>query len=285
MRLNELCERALPPRPWSEGENIPWDEPEFSARMLREHLSQAHDRASRREQIIDRQVTWIHRDLLEERPTAVLDLGCGPGLYTSRFACLGHRCLGLDYGPAAIAYALERAVAEGLTCQYELRDIRSGAYGTNGFGLAMLIYGELNVFPRDTAVRILRGMREALVEHGVLLLEAHTREAVRQMGECKPEWYTAEHGLFGDDPYLCLAEHFWHPELQASTIRSFVVETATGAMRRYAQTFQAYSEQDYRELLTAAGFTEEITLHAGLAGEHELVQAGLCAITVRKEKE
>src|SRR5262245_56889161 len=112
MRLDELRARAMPPGPWAEGENIPWDEPEFSARMLREHLSQAHDRASRREEIIDRQVTWIHRDLLEERPTAVLDLGCGPGLYTSRLACLGHWCVGLDYGPAAIAYAPERADEE-----------------------------------------------------------------------------------------------------------------------------------------------------------------------------
>jgi SAM-dependent methyltransferase len=283
MRLDELCERALPPGPWAEGENIPWDEPEFSARMLREHLSQAHDRASRREEIIDRQVTWIHRALLEERPTAVLDLGCGPGLYTSRLARLGHRCVGLDYGPAAIAYARERADAEGLACQYELRDIRAGGYSTDGFGLAMLIYGELNVFPRDTAVQILRGMRAVLGEHGVLLLEAHTLAAVREMGEGKPDWYTAEHGLFGDDPYLCLTERFWHPEQRASTVRYFVVEAATGAVRRYAQTLQAYSERDYRELLAAAGFMAGITFHAGLAGERELVQAGLCAITVRKD--
>ncbi len=59
MNLLDLVNRPIPPAPWSEGEKIPWNEPAFSARMLREHLSQEHDAASRRAAIIDRQVDWI----------------------------------------------------------------------------------------------------------------------------------------------------------------------------------------------------------------------------------
>lgn len=282
MRLDDLIGRTLPPDPWAEGENLPWDEPAFSARMLREHLSQAHDRASRRDEIIERQVAWIHGALLHGQATAVLDLGCGPGLYTSRLARLGHRCMGIDYSPAAITYARGRAAAEGLACQYELRDIRAGDYGETCYGLAMLIYGELNVFPREVAARILRGMHDALMEGGVLLLEAHTFAAVQEMGEQGSKWYMAERGLFGDEPYLCLMENFWHPEPRATTIRYFVVEAATGAVRHYAQTMQAYTQEDYRALLTAAGFTGTITFHAGLAGDLDLVQTGFCAITAHK---
>jgi len=159
MRLDELIRRATPPAPWSEGENIPWFEPAFSARMLREHLSQDHDLASRRETLIEQQVGWIHQTLLEARATTVLDLGCGPGLYAQRLARLGHACVGIDYSPAAIAYARQQAAEERLTCRYELRDMRGGGYGMygGGFGLAMLIYGEFNAFPRETAADILRG--------------------------------------------------------------------------------------------------------------------------------
>lgn len=44
----DIVDRAQAPAPWSEGDNIPWDEPEFSERMLAEHLSQEHDLALRR---------------------------------------------------------------------------------------------------------------------------------------------------------------------------------------------------------------------------------------------
>ena len=48
MNLLDLIHRASPPAPWAEGDKIPWNDPDFSRRMLREHLSQAHDAASRR---------------------------------------------------------------------------------------------------------------------------------------------------------------------------------------------------------------------------------------------
>ena len=46
--LTDLIQRDIAPKPWAEGEKIPWNDPEFSRRMLKEHLSQKHDAASRR---------------------------------------------------------------------------------------------------------------------------------------------------------------------------------------------------------------------------------------------
>ena len=40
MWLSEIIERSSVPVPWAEGENIPWNDPGFSKRMLDEHLSQ-----------------------------------------------------------------------------------------------------------------------------------------------------------------------------------------------------------------------------------------------------
>ena len=48
----------------SEGEKIPWNDPESSDRMLEYHLTQEHDLASRRFDIIDRHVDWIHNKLI-----------------------------------------------------------------------------------------------------------------------------------------------------------------------------------------------------------------------------
>jgi len=205
LTLIDVVRRAPEPAPWAEGDNIPWHEPGFSARMLREHLSQEHDAASRRAEKIDGHVRWIHNRLLTGRPTRVLDLGCGPGLYSSRLAALGHECTGIDYSPASIEYATRTASEEHLQCTYRLEDIRTAEYGT-GFGLAMLIYGELNIFRADDAALILHKAYDALDPGGILLLEPHTVAAVQAQGKQGCTWRSAQTGLFSDEPHVYLTE-------------------------------------------------------------------------------
>jgi len=78
MTLADLVARRAP-TPGDHEQKIPWHDPDFSARMLREHLSQEHDLASRRYPTIDAHVRWIHGEVRGGRPGRVLDLGCGPG--------------------------------------------------------------------------------------------------------------------------------------------------------------------------------------------------------------
>jgi SAM-dependent methyltransferase len=280
VQLADLLSRALPPEPWREGDNIPWNELGFSTRMLREHLSQDHDAASRRRATIDGHVAWIHQALLRGQPSSVLDLGCGPRLYTSRLARLGHRCAGIDFSPASIAYARAEAAEHKLACSYTLADLRTANYGA-GFGLAMLIFGELNVFPRPQAAGILARAHHALADDGLLLLEPHTFEAIQRIGERAASWYTTAAGLFGETPHLCLVESSWHAPHNAATIRYFVVDLATGAVTRYAQSFQAYSQDDYAELLGQCGFSI-VGVYPSLGGDPQPHEHGLCVIVARK---
>lgn len=101
--FEELIHRQRDDTKWRK---IPWHDADFSRRMLREHLSQDHDAASRRYPQIDRAVAWIHEIVLGGRPSSILDLACGPGFYTHRFTGLGHTCIGIDFGPASIEYAV-----------------------------------------------------------------------------------------------------------------------------------------------------------------------------------
>ncbi len=280
MNLLELVHRRPVPEPWAEGEKIPWDEPEFSRRMLEEHLSQEHDAASRRFAVIDRQVAWIHDGLLAARPTRILDLGCGPGLYASRLAALGHTCVGIDFAPAAIAYAREQAEAAGLPCRYQLEDVRRASYG-QGYGLVMFLYGEINVFRRADAAVILRKAHAALEPGGLLLLEPHTYEAVQGLGEAPPEWYSAEHGLWSARPHVCLQENFWDGARGVTTERYFVIDAETGEVARHASSMQAYSREGYLDLLREGGFGQ-VRFYPSLTGDVDEAQSQLFALVARK---
>jgi SAM-dependent methyltransferase len=280
VELIDVLRRDMQPEPWAEGEKIPWSDPDFSRRMLREHLTQKHDAASRRTRIIRRQVDWIHQAVLQGKPGRILDLGCGPGLYTSRLARLGHICFGIDFSPASIAYARKDARKKSLDCSYQLDDLRRADFG-RGYDLVMFVFGEFNVFRPEDAGKLLKKAHRALKTGGTLLLEVSTFDAVEQLGEQPSMWYSEDSGLFSDEPHLCLMESFWDAAHSVATERYLILDAQTAAVRCYASSTQAYPDDGFRSLLAEAGF-REVSFHAALTGSQALQPDGLFVILGRK---
>jgi SAM-dependent methyltransferase len=253
MNLDRIVNRNEKPRPWAEGDNIPWSEPGFSERMLREHLSQAHDQASRSLRMIDLHVEWIHREVLSGQPSRIVDLCCGPGLYTHRLARLGHRCTGIDFSPASIAYAQRAAKDEQLEIRYELEDVRTAGF-PDGSDLVMLLSGELNVFSKPAARDILSRAAECMSESGKLILEVHARGVLEARGREPRTWYSSRSGLWSDSPHICLQESFWDSARRTATTRYFVTDAATGETTFSSASYQDYSDDEYEALLIGCGF-------------------------------
>jgi SAM-dependent methyltransferase len=222
---------------------IPWHDPDFSRRMLTEHLNQAHDLASRRFRIIEQQVQWIHRKCLERQSARILDLGCGPGFYASRLNTMGHICTGIDISPASIEYAREHD-PDG---QYILGDVRYINYGED-YDLILMIYGELNAFSPEECEYIVGKAFASLKPAGKLLLEVSSYEAIYRSGHEAPSWHTTEKGLFADEPYLCLTESSY--DLDRAVEDYYVYLTESDKMEHYITMHQGYTEDEYRRLLT-----------------------------------
>ncbi len=237
---------------WDGNYKIPWDEPEFSRRMLAEHLAQEHDMASRRFEWIDRQVEWIHGKLLAGRSANILDLGCGPGFYSHRLAALGHRCRGIDFGPASIEYARQHSPNRS-RCEFVLGDIRRAAFG-GPYDLAMMLFGEMNAFSPTEIRAILRRVHASLLsDRGLLILEIQTPKAVERMGRSEPSDEHFRSGLFSARPYRCRAECEWIPE-QHVTIQKFTVIDDAVASQVYRNTTKAWSIEDLTAMLQSSGF-------------------------------
>ena len=252
MKLDQLFSLRNIPAPWETGDKIPWNEPEFSQRMLVSHLSQDHDWASRRKETIDRQVRWIDAQL--PRQARILDLGCGPGLYTQRLAALGHACVGVDFSPASIAYAQKQADKHGLSIAYHLADLRTWPM-TGSFDLVMMTFGELNVFRRQEIEIVIQNALRSLNEGGMLLTEVHIFDAVKQAALLPPSWEYKESGLFSTRPHLLLQEQFWNEAHAAAIARYLVVDTQTSRLTQYGATMQAYTDEEYLHLFGAESGT------------------------------
>lgn len=135
---------------------------------------------------------------------------------------LGHTCIGIDFSPASIDYASQLCP----DASFILDDVRDADYGEY-FDLAIVLFGEINVFSPKECRQIIRKLYGSLKIGGTLLIEAHLPAAVKRMGQAPNHWFRsncknpcAEHwfdnvmdvGLFSEKPHLCLVENNWQEE-------------------------------------------------------------------------
>ena len=280
MYLQNIITRKSPPIPFVEGEKIPWDDPDFSERMLNEHLSQEHDMASRRFAVIDRHVDWIEKHILSGQLSKILDLGCGPGLYTHRLTKLGHRCLGIDFSPASVRYAQMQAENDKLDCNYLHSDIRFADYNS-GYDLVMLINGEFNIFSQEDAGTILEKAYNALKPGGKVVIEPFRFDWIKDDGNRGPTWYSSETGLFSEKPHICLQENFWDEDTHTSTVRWYIIDTDSGTVEQHSATAQAYSQDEYRKIIEVSGY-KDVEFFPSLLGVEDSDNQYYQAITAKK---
>ena len=255
MKISDIVNRQNPPQPWEEGEKIPWDEPDFSKRMLKEHLSQDHNAASRRFEVVHRQVDWLERLAGGlEKDLKVLDLACGPGLHSLDFARRGHSTYGIDFSPASIEWAQSQTEEQSLSSDFVHGDIRNAEFGT-GYDLAILLFGEMNVFTAEDLSLIARKTRAALNTDGMLMLEPHEPGVIRANFETAPSWSAQESGLFSDRPHMLIDEGFWHDDVQMAVKRWYVVDSETNEVTNYSQTVVEHTKAELVKLIEAEGFT------------------------------
>jgi 2-polyprenyl-3-methyl-5-hydroxy-6-metoxy-1,4-benzoquinol methylase len=74
-----------------------WTDEHTSKQMHEYHLNEFVDASSRNKKFIDRSLEWILSYFGINNNTNVIDLDCGPGLYTTRLAEQGSKVTGIDF--------------------------------------------------------------------------------------------------------------------------------------------------------------------------------------------
>jgi SAM-dependent methyltransferase len=257
--LRSLAER---PPPFAPGVTHFWDDPHISAAMLAAHLDPARDAASRRPEVIERSARW-HVTSLNLRPgNALLDLGCGPGLYCERFARAGLRVTGIDVSRRSIDYAQAHAAEQDLAIAYIHGDYLELAYRER-FDAAVLIYGDLCTLAPEPRDRLLRAVHAALRPGGAFALDvtsphrhAHTAALNR--------WEVRDAGFWRPARHLLLTQGFAYPARDLFLEQYIVIET-DGAVAVYRNWFQDYTRATITDVLQRHGFRIE-SVWGDLAG-------------------
>lgn len=252
--LSQLIKLQQKPAPFEPGEPLFWNDPHISTQMLKAHLDPTMDAASRAPATIDRSVHWIIETLALKAGDTVLDLGCGPGLYASRFSRAGLNVTGVDYSINSIEYARQYASENNLDVTYRYQNyLELSDEGLHD--AAFLIFGDfcpLNPQQRST---LLKNVSRALKPGGKFVLDVTTREHRRKHGN-QNRWYAAESGFWKPGPHLVLEEGFDFPE-QSIWLDQFTILEADGKVSVYRNWFQDYIPDTVIEELTQGGFSVE----------------------------
>ena len=254
--LWRIYNRPERPFPWQQRDgNLPWDDPAFSERMLREHLDQSTGAASRVTAEREAQLDWFWQKLALQPGSRVLDITCGPGLYAVALAGRGCYVTGVDFGPAAVAYARQLAADQGVTdrCTFHQQDVRQMDFDGAGFDAALLIYGQLAVMPPDAAQDVLRRAARALRPGGRICLELLNPARVDKKNSSW--WYMDDTGLWGERPFFHLGERFWDEENRASIERFLILHLETGQLDEIELCDQTYIPDEVTAMLQTAGFS------------------------------
>jgi SAM-dependent methyltransferase len=263
LNLTALRDLQQPPPPFTPGEPLFWDDPHISAQMLAFHLDPGIDAASRSPETIDRSVAWIATTLGLQPGDAVLDLGCGPGLYASRLAARGLRVTGVDYSRRSIAYASDYARQHGLDIIYRYQNYLELA-DENQYDGALLIYGDFCPLSPGQRALLLQNVRRALKPGGHFVLDVSTRECRKRHGS-RNGWRALESGFWKPGPHLLLEEGIDYPEQNIWLDQAVVIEE-NGKISIYRNWFQDYTPETITAELQAGGFAFE-SLWGDLTGE------------------
>ena len=246
-----LAELAQKPTLFAPGEPRFWHDPHIAQQMLHYHLNPDTELASRKPEAIDRIVAWLYEQLRLQAGGALLDLGCGPGLYVKRFAERGLRVTGVDLSENSLAYARQQdPTSTYLACDYRALD----TYGWDEtFDAVVLIYGDLCVLNDADRDTVLGHIYRALKPGGRFAFDVST-PAQHPWPDGERLWYVEEGpGFWKPGPHLVLEEHFTYPEHDTAMEQYIVIETSC-QITVYRNWFHDYTPETITTVMEAAGF-------------------------------
>lgn len=261
--ISQLIELQQKPAPFTPGEPLFWNDPHISTQMLDAHLNPNIDAASRRPETINHSVKWLIETLGLKTGDSLLDLGCGPGLYASRFARAGLQVTGVDYSHRSLDYADRYAKENQLNITYRYQNYLELSDEAQ-YDAALLIYGDLCPLNPEQRSTLLKNIHRALKPNGRFVLDVTTRVHRRKYGN-KNGWYASAGGFWKPGPHLVLEEGFDYPG-QSIWLDQYTVIEADGNVFVYRNWFQDYTPESITKELAQAGFAVE-SLCGDLTGQ------------------
>ena len=271
--VNKLFSLLKKPVLWQRNSEPFWDDEHISEQMLEAHLDPDLDLASRKHSEIDRSVEWLSSII--PAGSSILELGCGPGLYTKRLSSSGFDVTGIDYSRRSIKYAREHDAKTRYIYQNYLDLDYDEAFDT-----ILLVYYDYGALTPAERHKLLEKAHRALRPNGKFILEVFTEETLKGKQD-RTAWELHENGGFwNSNPHLSLEAEYYFMNNTVAVSQAVVITESE--LHEYLIWNTVYTKQTLMNEVLPYGF-QEGQFFDDLKGTPYTGEAdSLCAIFIRK---
>ena len=251
MNFNRLTELSQKPVLYEPGDAMMWTDPYISKQLLKAHLDPEIDSATRKPESIRKTISFIMR-YCKNPGMKILDLGCGPGLYTEKLAERGHQVTGMDFSENSIEYARSQARKNNLQidyiCQnYLTLDIR------NRYDLIIMIFCDFGVLLPDDRDTLLKKIYNGLVPGGTFIFDVINDKNLDDKFPGEKAWTVSEGGFWRPHKYLELINGFHYPENHVFLMQHSIMDEKDN-LTRYRFWTHYFDKETLIPELTDHGF-------------------------------
>ncbi len=205
MNIQKLLKATGKPEIYTKGTAEMWSDEHISKFLLKTHLSQETDLASRNKTVIKDTVDKI-LNMCNKENMNILDLGCGPGLYAELLSKKGHKVTGIDFSKRSIEYAEKEAENENLDIKYIHKNYLDIDF-ENEFDLVIIIYCDFGVLVPSERKILLKNIYRALKPGGLFVFDALNENIIKNRAFSK-NWEIEESGFWKDKPYVNFTDSY-----------------------------------------------------------------------------
>lgn len=239
-----------------------WTRPYLAQQMLKYHLNQEIDLASRKVTAIDSIVNWIDTQVgLDGK--SLCDLGCGPGLYAQRFALKNASVTGVDFSENSLSYAKKEADKLNIKISYLCANYLSDEL-PSGYDIITLIYTDLCALSPDQRLTLLSRMRGMLNDNGKIIIDVASTELLKDKEEATVIEDRLMGGFWAEGDYVGIQRSFIYKDQDVSLDRYLIVEP--NETWEIFNWFQYFTPESLKAELKTAGFVVE-KMTGGLSGD------------------
>jgi SAM-dependent methyltransferase len=187
-----------------------WNTPYLSNNMLKYHLNEDIDVASRKKKFIEKSIDWITHHFSIGTNSRICDFGCGPGLYTLGLAEKKAVVTGIDFSRNSIEYAKKIADQHGVRINYVLENYLNFET-TEKFDLITMIMCDFCVLSPEQRRMILNKFNFFLNDGGSILLDVYSLKAFDSRVETTSYEHQLMEGFWSENDYYGFLNTFKYP--------------------------------------------------------------------------
>lgn len=249
-----------------------WTDPYIQQQILKKHLDFLSDEASRRQESVSKIVDFILQHTKPE--SCLLDLGCGPGLYTSLFADENYIVTGIDFNRVSIEYALEERKDVKYICADYIENYPPGQYDT-----IIMVYCDMGTHSDNDRDRLLKNIFNSLNDGGVFIFDVFSEGIINDRQENRSWEYEPSGGFWNDSEYLLLSQTFHYQGIKAFASQyNLILE---GITKHFIIWEKYYSEKEITDVLERVGF-RKISIYKQLLGKNEFTSSNEMFVVAEK---